>query len=120
MKTTPTEFHLNQLTRVDVEVVKDEAYEEVVMITDEETIERLRNIFTQIEWEPNAEAKMASMEDVKATLFFRYDKNMPERLFEYEIWFNQSNDTATIISNNEKEGLGTLENAQTLEKILIK
>lgn len=123
MNKAPKEFHLNQLTRVDVEVVKaDENYEEAVMITDEETIERLRKIFKQVEWEPNAEPKMARMEDVKATLFFEYDKNMPERLFEYKIWFNQRNDTATIISNNEKEGLGTLDkdHAQTLKKILLK
>ncbi|MGN7398210.1 hypothetical protein ACTHO0_00030 [Cytobacillus praedii] len=123
MNKSPKEFHFNQLTRVDVEVVNaDENYEEAVMITDEETIERLRKIFKQVEWEPNAEPKMARMEDVKATLFFEYDKNMPERLFEYEIWFNQRNDTATIISNNEKEGFGTLDknHAQTLKKILLR
>ncbi|MEH7178053.1 hypothetical protein [Neobacillus vireti] len=64
---------------------------------------------------------MARKEDVKATLFFKYDENMPERLFEYQIWFNQSNDTAMIISSNVKEGYGTLdkENAQALEKILL-
>ena len=117
------EFNFKQLTRVDVEVVKaDESYEEAVMITDEETIDVVRNIFKEIQWEPNAEPKMARMEDVKATLFFEYDKNMPERLFEYEIWFNQRNDTATIISNNEKEGFGTLDkdHAQTLKKILLR
>lgn len=116
------DFKLNQLTRVDVEVVKaDESYEEVVMITDEETIDILRRAFKQIKWEPNAEPKIARKEDVKITLFFKYDKNMPERLFEYHIWFIQSNGTATIISNNEKEGLGTLDkdNANILENILL-
>ena len=114
------EFNFKQLTRVDVEVVKaDESYEEAVMITDEETIDVLRKIFKEIQWEPNAEPKMARMEDVKATLFFEYDKNMPERLVEYEIWFNQSNGTAIIMSNNEIEGFGTLDkdHAQTLESI---
>ncbi|MED3550021.1 hypothetical protein [Cytobacillus praedii] len=123
MEKTPKEFHINQLTRVDVEVVKtDKNYEEAEMITDEGTIERLRKIFKQVEWEPSAEPKMARMEDVKATLFFEYDKNMPERLFEYEIWFNQRNNTATIISNNEKEGFGTLDkdHAQTLKNILLR
>jgi hypothetical protein len=116
------EFNLNQLTRVDVEVVKDdESYEESVMITDEETVDTLRKAFKSIKWEPNVEAKMSRREDVKATLFFKYDKNMPERLFEYQIWFNHSNDTATIISNNENEGYGTLdkEHARTLEEILL-
>ncbi|MEH7247426.1 hypothetical protein V7114_11665 [Neobacillus niacini] len=117
------EVNLNQLTRVDVEVVKsDESYEEAEMITDEESLEVVRKSFEQIKWEPNVEPKMARKEDVKATLFFEYDENMPERLFTYQIWFNQSNDTATIISNNEKEGFGTLdkENAKILENILLK
>lgn len=116
------EVNLNQLTRIDVEVVNaDESYEEAVMITDEETLEVVRKSFKQIKWEPNTEPKMARKEDVKATLFFEYDRNMPERLFEYQIWFNQRNDTATIISNNKKEGFGALgkENAQILEKILL-
>jgi hypothetical protein len=118
----PKDFHLNQLTRVDVEVVKiDESYEEAVMITDEETINVLRKMFKQIKWEPNAEPKLAGKEDVKATLFFKYDENMPERLFEYQIWFIESNNTATIISTNESENLGTLkkDHAKTLEKILL-
>ncbi|GHI01215.1 hypothetical protein [Neobacillus kokaensis] len=118
---TPNEFNLNQLIRVDVEVVKDESYEEALVIADKETIDVLRKTFKQIKWEPDIEPKIARKEDVKATLFFKYDENMPERLFEYGIWFNQSNDTATIISNNEKEGYGTLDknNAKTLENILF-
>lgn len=118
----PKDFDLKQLTRVDVEVVKvDENYEETRSITDEETLEIVRKNFMQIKWEPNAEPKMARKEDVMATLFFTYDENMPERLFEYQIWFNQSNKSATIISNNQKEGIGTLhkENAEILEKVLI-
>lgn len=117
----PKDFNLNQLTRVDVEVVKaDESYEESVMITDEETIDVLRKSFKKVKWEPNVEPKMARKEDVKATLFFKYDENMPERLFEYKIWFNQSNDTATIMSNHVKEGYGTLDkdHAQVLENMV--
>ncbi|TKC19366.1 hypothetical protein [Robertmurraya kyonggiensis] len=89
------------------------------MITDEKTIDALRKIFKQIEREPNVEPKMARKEDVKATLFFELDENMPERLFKYQIWFIQSNQTAIIISNNTKESYGLLdkENAQTLENI---
>lgn len=65
------EYDLNQLTRVDVEVVKaDETYEEAFMITAEETVDVLRKAFKQVKWEPNAEPKMARKEDVKAALFF--------------------------------------------------
>lgn len=118
----PNKFDLKQLTRVDIEVAKaDGSYEEAVTIADEKTIAMIRKAFKQMKWQPNAEPKMARNEDVKATLFFKYDKNMPERLFVYQIWFIQSNGTATIISNNEKEGLGTLdkENAQELETIFL-
>lgn len=116
------EFNLDQLTRVDVEVIKeDESYEESVMITDEDTVDALRKAFKQIYWDPNVEPKMVRKEDAKATLFFKYDKNMPERLFEYQIWFNQSNDKATVISNNENEWYGFLdkEHARTVENIFL-
>ena len=118
----PNKFDLKQLTRVDIEVVKEDgSYEESIMITDERTMDTIRKAFKQINWNPNAEPKMVRQEDVKAILYFEYDENMPERLFEYQIWFIQSNDTATIISNNEKEGFGTLdkENAQALESIFL-
>ncbi len=117
------EFDLSQLSRVDIEVVQEDGiYGEAEMITDAETVDALRKAFKPIKWEPNVEPKMARKEDLKATLFFKYDENMPERLFEYQIWFIQRNDTATIISNNEKERYGTLEkdNAQILENILLK
>jgi PBP1b-binding outer membrane lipoprotein LpoB len=53
----PKEFNLNQLTRVDVEVVKEDGnYGEAEMIT--ETIDVLRKTFKQIKWEPNVEPKM--------------------------------------------------------------
>jgi hypothetical protein len=118
----PNAFNLDQLTRVDVEVAKEDGnYGEAEMITDEESINMLRKTFKQIKWEPNTEPKMAREEDVKATLFFEYDRNMPERLFEYQIWFNQSNNAATIISNNSREGYGALDkdHAQILESILL-
>jgi hypothetical protein len=110
------------LTRVDVQKVNfDGNYGDVVMITDVESIEIIRLAFDKVKWEPNVEPKMARKEDVKATLFFVFDKNMPERLFEYQIWFNQRKDTATIISNNPKEGYGVLDkdNAEILKSKLL-
>jgi len=118
----PNKFNVNQLTRVDVEVVQsDGTYDESVMITDEENMNRLKKAFKKIDWEPNQEPKLARTEDVKATLFFLYDENMPERLLEYQIWFHQEDDTATIISNYEEEGYGKIDkkNAQVIEKIFL-
>ncbi|KKI91235.1 hypothetical protein WQ54_16065 [Bacillus sp. SA1-12] len=94
-----------ELTRVDVQ---KGIYEDILIITDDETIHLLKRCFRKVKWEPDTSAKMSRKEDIVATLFYTYDKNMPERLYEYRIWFN-GNDTATIISNNENEGYGTLD-----------
>ncbi|MCM3170110.1 hypothetical protein M3617_25675 [Peribacillus frigoritolerans] len=106
-----------QLSRVDVQKIDTEGkYEDVVMITDRESIELLRQSFEQIKWD-NKVVKVARKPDVEATLFYTFDENKPERLYEYEIWFNESAGTATIISNNENESYGELdkENAQALK-----
>ncbi|WP_102275205.1 hypothetical protein [Cytobacillus massiliigabonensis] len=114
------EFDWNQLTRVDVEILKVKKNADEIIIAEEEKIITLRELFAKIEWEENIKAEMARKEDVKSTLFFTYDKNMPERLFEYFIWFNKGGTTATII-DREKNALGTLvnEDAQTLKNTLV-
>jgi hypothetical protein len=110
-----------QLSRVDVQKIDTEGkYEDVVMITDRESIELLRQAFEQIKWDDKV-VKMARKPDVEATLFYIFDENKPERLYEYEIWFNESVGTATIISNNENESYGELDkdNAQALKNIFL-
>ncbi|MBE4910078.1 hypothetical protein IMZ08_18745 [Bacillus luteolus] len=115
----PNDFDLNQLTRVDVQIFDGEDNEKENIITDEKTITTLREMLGKIEWEFNVKAKMTRKEDVKATLFFTFDKNMPERLLEYFIWFNQGDDSVTFI-DREKNALGTFnkEDAQILKNIL--
>ncbi|WP_152952255.1 hypothetical protein [Peribacillus butanolivorans] len=110
-----------QLTRVDVQKIDAEGkYEEALMITDNESIELLSEAFKQIKWD-NRMVKMARKPDLNATLFYTFDENMPERIVEYEIWFNE-NGTAIIISNNENKSYGELDNegAKTLINILLK
>ncbi|MDM5281817.1 hypothetical protein [Peribacillus frigoritolerans] len=110
-----------QLTRVDVQKNDaEEKYEEALMITDKESIELLSEAFKKVKWD-NRMVKIARKPDLKATLFYTFDENMPERLVEYEIWFNK-NGTATIISNNENKSYGELdkESAKTLINILLK
>lgn len=105
----------DNLTRVDIQKVNSDGdYEDNVIITDNETIEELKSIFIQIKWEPNIQAEMASREDVLITLFYTLDENMPEKLYEYRVWFN-GNGNATIISNNEEEGSGSLNEEDTLK-----
>lgn len=64
---------------------------------------------------------MDRKEDVKATLFFEFDKNMPERLVEYFIWFNQGDVTSTII-DRDKHAYGHLdkEHTQKLKELLFR
>lgn len=114
------EFDLNQLTRVDVQIFTGEKSDTETIISEEEKIVTLRELFAKVEWEENVKAEMARKEDVKSTLFFTNDKNMPERLIEYYIWFNQGGTIATIM-DREKNALGTLdkEDAQTLKDTLV-
>ncbi|WP_313800111.1 hypothetical protein [Cytobacillus sp.] len=116
----PKEFEWNQLTRVDVQIFSGENSATEKIIAEKEKMITLRDLFARIEWEQNVKAEMIRKEDVKATLFFTYDKNMPERLFEYDIWFNQAATTATII-DRDKQALGTLdkEGTQTLKDALV-
>lgn len=108
-----------KLTRVDVQVADDQEINvEEIIIQDEKTLNIIKNVFQKIKWEPNTIADMARKEDVFVTLFYLIEENMPERLYEYRIWFN-GDGTATIISNNENEGYGFLDEAKELEKILI-
>ncbi|MEK5070311.1 hypothetical protein [Sporosarcina sp. FSL K6-1508] len=115
------EMKVKQLTRIDVQAVNnDESYNEAIIITDKETVDLSKEAFEQINWEQNVKAEMNRRVDVKVTLFFNIDENMPENLVEYFIWFNQGNETATIIDRVEN-AYGTLdkENANTLKKLML-
>ncbi|HJF32605.1 MAG TPA: hypothetical protein K8V56_12630 [Sporosarcina psychrophila] len=115
------EMKVKQLTRIDVQAVNnDESYNEAIIITDKDTVDLAKEAFEQINWEQNVKAEMNRREDVKVTLFFNIDENMPENLVEYFIWFNQGNETATIIDRVEN-AYGTLdkENANTLKKLML-
>jgi hypothetical protein len=117
-----SEQEKGKLTRVDVQKVDTEGkYEEVVIITDNESIELLKKAIKQIKWD-NREVNMARKGDVKATLFYTFDENMPERLVEYEIWLIENAGTATIVSNIENQSYGELDkdNTKTLREILLK
>lgn len=105
-----------ELTRIDVLAVDQEMH-----IQDAEKINRIKSIMKEVNWNPNKIYDMSSEEDVKAIFFFDFDKNLPERLVEYEIWWNQSNGSAIIGSNEKEEGYGTLdkEYSEELEKELM-
>ena len=103
-----------ELTRVDVFIENQNDIH-----IQEDTLALLEKTFEQIEWEPNIKADMSRKEDVMLTFFYSVEENMPERLYEYRIWFNS--ETATIISNEENEGFGELdtENLKIIKNIFF-
>ena len=109
-----------ELTRINVQV-KSESIDKERHIQDAEKINRIKEIMKEVDWDPNTIVDMAREEDVFATFFFDYDKQMPERLIEYRIWWNQSNGSAIIVSSDEDEGYGKLnkENSKELENALM-
>ena len=106
----------DELTRIDVLAVDKEMHNQ-----DAEKINRIKEIMKEVDWDPYTIVDMAREEDVFATFFFDYDKQMPERLIEYRIWWNQSNGSAIIVSSDEDEGYGKLnkENSKELENALM-
>ncbi|MCM3089847.1 hypothetical protein M3588_02080 [Cytobacillus sp. AMY 15.2] len=115
-KDASNEFDLDQLTRVDI--IEEKSGQEFI-ITEEEKIKSFRNLISKVEWELDIKPQMAEKEDMTATLFFTHDKNMPERLTEYSLWFGKKDGTV-VIYHKEKNALGTLdeENTRALRKLL--
>lgn len=88
---------MKQLSRVDVQSMNSNGtYGEPILITDKDNMILLREAFEQIEWEENSDFKMESSAELKATLFFDLDKNMPEKIKKYLIRFNNNDETATV------------------------
>ncbi|WP_338751198.1 hypothetical protein [Bacillus sp. FJAT-52991] len=114
------ETDLDYLSRVDVEITDKEGPSE--MITEDESVEELREIFQKIKWDEDDSVQMPRKEDVKATLFLRYNENEPERLVEYSISFHQQDDNRATIIDHDKEYVGALdqENSTRLKEILLK
>ncbi|MDX8360414.1 hypothetical protein [Cytobacillus sp. IB215316] len=109
------DLNINLLTRVDVQrPTSHGSYEdEVMMVTNNESIQVIRNVFKNIKWERNVDTKISRHEDVKATFFYTYDENMPELLTDYYIWFDELNQTAIVIEEAESS-LGTIDEEHTL------
>ncbi|MCL1696455.1 MULTISPECIES: hypothetical protein [unclassified Lysinibacillus] len=109
-----------ELTRVDFQKLsKERNYEEVLMITDNETVDLLKKTIENIKWEDTG-VNMARNPDVKATFFYTDDKK-PERLRELGVWFNENTGTGTIASIDKYKSHGELnnDNANTLKNIFL-
>ncbi|MDT0163323.1 MULTISPECIES: hypothetical protein [Bacillus] len=103
-----------ELTRIDI-IEKGKEKEHIQV--DEELI-NIEKKMSQIEWVPNMKPEMERELDAEAHFFFTEDKNEPETIATYHIWFNGKN--AEILSNDKREGFGRLENgSDDLKKLLI-
>ncbi|NBI28207.1 hypothetical protein [Chengkuizengella marina] len=89
------------------------------MITDPATLDVLKEVLGDIKWNPNIEVNIGQ-EEVKANFFYRYDKNMPERIVKYRMWFNEYGEV-NILSNLKYENYGKLsgKHAQELKRLVI-
>ncbi|PYF07246.1 hypothetical protein [Ureibacillus chungkukjangi] len=110
----------NFLIRIDVQrVASDDSLEDEDMILDLITLDSIKSLLEEVKWEPEEEPEDAGSEDLIATLFYADEKDKPDELYLYRIWYN-FDDTITIISNNEEEGYGKLdeEYADKLKSLL--
>ena len=104
-----------KLTRIDVQKMNEEGVNdgEETIIASKERLIKIQKAFNKVKWSPKTKAEMSRKEDVLATIFIREEKNMPERLYQYRIWFE--GETATIISEIENEGYGRLTDKEQID-----
>ncbi|MBT2682867.1 hypothetical protein [Bacillus sp. ISL-37] len=104
-----------ELTRIDVQKISEEGLNdgEEKIIASNERLKKIQQAFDEVKWSPNTKAEMVRKEDILATFFIQEEKNMPERLYHYWIWFE--GETATIISDKENEGYGRLTDKEQVE-----
>ncbi|WNF24635.1 hypothetical protein [Mesobacillus jeotgali] len=97
-----------ELTRIDVQKMTEEGMNdgEEQIIASKERLIKIQKSLEEVKWSPKTKAEMSRKEDVLATFFIQEEKNMPERLYQYRIWFE--GETATLISEKENEGYGRL------------
>jgi hypothetical protein len=80
---------------------------EEIMIFKAEELESIQNYLSQIDWKPHIQPEMGRYEDIYLKLFVEVEQNMPERIDEYRIWFEQDH-SMTILSTVENEGFGRM------------
>ncbi|PEL10253.1 hypothetical protein [Bacillus sp. AFS017336] len=97
------------LTRIEyIQTSTNGTYSDPEIVTDKKKLEKIERIFSKITWEENVAVKRKRIADIKATLFYEEDKNMPERLYEYEIWFHSDINKAVLIGDNNKQSYAML------------
>ncbi|ALC90613.1 hypothetical protein AM500_13065 [Bacillus sp. FJAT-18017] len=65
-------------------------------------VEVIRTSFEKISWKPNEEPKMASKAELLVTLFYTKEKDMPERIYDYQIWSIDKGTATLLAAGNQK------------------
>lgn len=60
---------------------------------------------------------MSRHSDAESTLFFDWDANMPERLFEFHIWFEPNGHAIVTVEDQNQYVLLNKELSEQLQKI---
>ena len=89
------------------------------MITETEQVRKIGELFEKVDWEKgNVKVQMDREEDMTLTFFYRYDENMPERLEEFEIWFNDGNPVEIVDQNEHRYGKLSAADGQKLKDVI--
>ncbi|QKE73453.1 hypothetical protein HPK19_11845 [Arthrobacter citreus] len=109
------------LTRIEyIKMSANGTYSDTEIVTDKKKLEKIERFFSKIKWEENVAVKSKRIADFKATLFYEEEKNMPEKLYEYEIWFHNDINKAVLIGDNDKQSYVMLNKklSKELEELL--
>jgi hypothetical protein len=103
------------LSRIDIAFLNGEQR----MILDNAVIDQIKPMIQEIKWENQNNIPIRNKAAAQITLFYLFDKNMPERLESFSIWFKQ---TGAILYNHEEDLYGKLDQNQSnvLKNILEK
>jgi hypothetical protein len=106
-----------KLVRVDFQMSENPSGEG--MVIEENQLKIIDSMFRKIKWE-NAKVQMGRKEDVALTFFYRYNPNEPERLEDYQIWFNNDMVTEIVDQNRHRYGKLDEEDAVKLKEAINK
>ena len=106
----PEMQHFETIQRATIESVgnKNRIETEEIMIFNAEELDSIQNYLANIDWHPHIQPEMGRYEDIYLRLFVEVEQNLPERIDEYCIWFEEDH-SITIVSTVENEGFGRLE-----------
>ncbi|MCD5324403.1 MULTISPECIES: hypothetical protein [Pontibacillus] len=111
--TTACSGNLGELTRVDVQqVMSDGSPAEAERITDKESIQSIRDVMKEVDWEDKS-VDMLREPEARAVFYYQQGEDSQEHLVEYDIWFTDGPGFAVLMSEEEGRKYGVVQSEQT-------